>query len=129
MRLKVQNLEKQQDSLVRLIEFATEHGFIPMLNGDFSSPVIDEFVNLFTSSRNGTLLTRQKLGRLTQLTQTLVSLPVYTTEQAAAWLGVGIDRIREDVWKSDPPPLKTMKPGHDRLTTHGWLVQYRDNGG
>ena len=73
-------------------------------------------------------LTRQELTRLTLLTQTLVGLPVYTTEMASGWLGVGIDAIRTAIWKSDPPTLKTIKPGHDVLIEHGELVRFLNNG-
>jgi len=123
--VKVRNLEKQQAALVRLIRFAEEHDFIPMLNNNFTSPVVDEFVKLFTSGSNGTPLTRQELTRLTTLTQALVSLPAYTTDHAAAWLGVGIDTIRDAVWRNKT--LRTMKPGHDVLITHAWLVQFSGN--
>jgi hypothetical protein len=125
--LKVRNLEKQQEALVRLVKFAEEHGFIPMLNEEYASPLVDEFVQLFTSSSNGTPLTRQELTRLTSLTQVFVSLPVYTTGMAAAWLGVGIDTIRDVIWRSDPPKLKTMKMGHDILVKHSELVRFSES--
>lgn len=125
-KIRVRNLERQQAALVRLIAFAEKHGFIPALNGGFQSPVIQEFVQLFTNGANGAPLSRKELARLTDLTQTLVSLPVYTTAQAAAWLGVGIDAVRDAVWKSDPPTLKTFKPGHDVLVSHGELVRFSE---
>lgn len=127
-RLRIRDLEKHQVSLVRLLEFAHENGFVPPMNGGrFPSSVMDEFVNLFTSGSAGTPLTRQELTRLTSLTQEFVRLPVYTTEMAAAWLGVGIDALRQAIWKSDPPTLRTFKMGHDRLIEHGELVRFSSN--
>lgn len=123
--LKVRDLEAQQQRLIKLLTFARKEGFVT--NGALHSPVIVEFVELFTKG-SAEALTRWELTRLTLLTQTLVRLPVYPTEMASGWLGVGLDAIRTAIWKSDPPMLKTIKPGHDVLIGHGELVRFLDNG-
>lgn len=123
--LKVRDLDAQQGRLMKLLTFARKEKFVT--NGALHSPVIVEFVELFTKG-SAEALTRQELTRLTLLTQTLVGLPVYTTEMASGWLGVGIDAIRTAIWKSDPPALKTMKMGHDVLIEHEELVRFLDNG-
>ena len=123
--LKVRDLDAQQQRLIKLLTFAQKEGFVT--NGALHSPVVVEFVELFTKGSTEAL-TRWELTRLTLLTQTLVGLPVYTTEMASGWLGVGIDAIRTAIWKSNPPTLKTIKPGHDVLIEHRELVRFLNNG-
>jgi len=122
--IKVRDTEKLQENVINLVRFALEHKFLDWDNGS-SSKVTQEFVDIFTSGCSGTL-PPSDLETLVKGVQAFIRLPVYTTDQAAAWLGCGIDSVRDAVWRNGT--LKSMKPGHDRLITHGWLVEYRERG-
>ena len=117
--VKVKNTERLQENVIELVSFAHKHDFIDLDNG---SPIVREFVDFFTKGCSGSL-TRRELTVLVKGIQAFVRLPVYTTEQAAAWLGVGIDSVRDAVWREKT--LRSMKPGHDRLVCHGWLAEYQ----
>ena len=121
--LKVKDTELLQENVIGLVAFAQKHEFLN-LNGDSKSPVVREYVDIFTNGWNGRL-TLSDLETLIKGTQAFVRLPVYTPKQAAAWLGAGMDHVRDAVWRNGK--LRSMKPGHDRLITHAWLVQYRDS--
>ena len=112
--IKVKDTEKLQENIIELLDFALRHEFIDR-----------ELVDIFTSGITGPLI-RSDLEALVREVQAFFKQPVYTTDQAAAWLGVGIDSVRDAVFRDKT--LRSMKPGHDRLITHGWLVEYRDNG-
>jgi hypothetical protein len=122
--IKVRNTKRLQENVIELAAFAQKHGYLDLDNG--TSPVTREFVDIFTNGCSGPLTTSE-LGELVKGIQAFVRLPVYTTELAAAWLGVGIDTIRDAIWRSQTLP--TMKPGHDVLITHGELVRFRDTRG
>ena len=119
--VKVKNIERLQENVIELAAFAHKHNFLDLDNGEHSS-VTREFVDFFTKGCSGSL-TRRELTVLVKGIQAFVRLPVYTTEQAAAWLGVGIDSVRDAVWRDKT--LRSMKPGHDRLVCHGWLAEYQ----
>lgn len=119
--IRVQDTELLQENVIGLVAFAQKHEFIN-LNGASSSPLVREFVRIFTSGCSGQL-TLPDLETLIRGTQAFVRLPIYTPKQAAAWLGVGLDHVRDAVWRDGK--LKSMKPGHDRLITHPWLAEYR----
>lgn len=118
--IKVRDTELLQENIIDLIDFAIKHEFVGW-GEDGSSEVVQEYVQIFTNGCNGRL-PLSDLELLIKGTQAFVRLPVYTTPQAAAWLGVGIDHVRDALWRNDK--LKSMKPGHDRLITHGWLYEY-----
>lgn len=117
--MKVRNLKRHQDNLIALIKFAetNEYATLP------TNPI---FVEIFTKGSQGDL-TPAELSWLTKKTRNIVHLPVYTTTQAAAWLGVGLDTIRSAIWKSNPPKLRHFKPGHDVLISAGALWAYLEN--
>jgi len=121
--IKVKDIEKLQENVIKLCAFAHKHNFLD-LDNEAHSPIVREFVDIFTNGAAGPLI-RSDLETLVRGIQAFVRLPVYTTDQAAAWLGVGIDTVRDAVWRSGE--LKSMKPGHDRLITHASLVAYRDS--
>lgn len=121
--IRVRDTELLQENVLDLVRFAIEHRFIAPDGAQKDEP-ISQFVDIFTKGCNGPL-TRSELGDLVTGVQAFVRLPVYTTNQAAAWLGVGIDTIREAVWRSEK--IKTMKPGHDVLVPHVELVKYLEN--
>ena len=120
--IKVQDTELLQENVIDLVAFAQKHGFVN-LNEASSSRVIQDYVGIFTNGCSGQL-TLSDLELLIKGTQAFVRLPVYTPSQAAAWLGVGLDHVRDALWRNGK--LRSMKPGHDRLITHHWLVQYRE---
>jgi len=115
MTIRVMDLELLQENVMNLVNYAEQNGGL-RLNGESGS-----FVEIFTKAANGNL-TRSELEDLVSGVQSFVRLPVYTTTQAAAWLGVGIDTIRDAVWRTGK--IKTMKPGHDVLVPHEELVNY-----
>ena len=115
MNLRMSNLESQQTALVDLVLFSGNHGEIDLGNTEFLDLVAKAYVQQ---------LSLQDLERLTELVQECTSLPVYTTTQAAAWAGVTIDGVRNAIWHTSPPLLKTFKPGHDVLVKHQDLVAY-----
>jgi len=115
--LKMKDLETQQKALVDLLQFAEDHGELMM------EPETQEFLNMMIEAEVRPL-SREELARLTTLTQELVALPAYTTSQAAAWLGITLNGVRHAIWQTDPPLLKTFKPGHDVLVMHDELVRY-----
>ena len=124
--IRVQNLALLQENIMDLVEYAHQHDAVH-LNGEHDLEIVAQFIEVFKRGVHNPL-TRKELEALVRGVQECVKLPVYTTTQAAAWLGVGIDRIRDAVWKSDPPELKTMKPGHDILVPHEELVRFLENG-
>jgi len=117
--VKVKNIERLQENVIDLAAFAQKHGYLDLDNG--TSTVTREFVDIFTNGCSGPLTTSD-LSVLVRGIQAFVRLPVYTTEQAAAWAGVGIDTIRDAIWRNGK--LKTMKPGHDVLIAHAELVRF-----
>ena len=121
--LKVKDTELLQENVIGLVAFAQRHEFLN-LDRETASMVARDYVTIFTNGCSGRL-TPFDLETLVRGTQAFVRLPVYTPKQAAAWLGVGLDHVRDAVWRNDK--LKSMKPGHDRLITHAWLVQYRES--
>jgi excisionase family DNA binding protein len=116
--INVKDTELLQENVLDLISFANEHQFINL------DDTANGFVEIFTKGCNGPL-TRSELEDLVTGTQSFIQLPVYTTNQAAAWLGVGIDTIREAVWRKKS--IWTFKPGHDVLVPHSELVKYLEN--
>jgi len=118
--IRVQDTELLQENIIDLISFAQKHEFLN-LNGDSPSPVVKDYVQVFTNGCNGSL-PLSDLETLIKGTQAFVRLPVYTPQQAAAWLGVGMDHVRDALWRNGK--LRSMKPGHDRLITHHWLYEY-----
>ena len=123
--VKVRNTDRLQEKLVELVRVANEWGAID-IEWPYESRTVEDFVNLFTKASQEPL-SREELTRFVKGIQAFVRLPVYTTELAAAWLGVGIDTMRTAIWRSDPPKLKTQKLGHDVLIEHGELVQFCEN--
>lgn len=120
--IKVRDTELLQENIIGLISFARDNGFLEL--GDNSpSTFVNEFVQTFTKGCSG-CLTLPELETLVKGTQAFLRLPVYTSGMAAAWLGVGIDTMRDAIWRSGK--IKTIKPGHDVLITHGELVRFRD---
>ena len=119
-KIRVRDTELLQENVIDLIDFAQRHEFLYL---EDDGPA-QEYVQVFTNGCAGQL-TLSDLETLIRGTQAFVRLPVYTTPQAAAWLGVGLDHVRDAVWREGK--LKSMKPGHDRLITHRWLVEYRDS--
>lgn len=115
--LRMKNLRRQQSLLVDLVTFARDHG---ELRTDHDN--VREFVDLFAQA-TAKQLALEKLERLTELTQQVLVLPVFTTFQAAAWLGITRDGL-VDVLRRDNPPVKAMKPGHDVLIAYDELVRY-----
>lgn len=123
--VKVRNTDRLQEKLVELVRVANEWGAIDV-GGAHESSMVEDFVNLFTKASQEPL-SREELTHLVKGIQTFIQLPVYTTELAAAWAGVGIDTLRTAIWRSDPPTLKTQKLGHDVLIEHKELVQFCEN--
>jgi len=123
MMIRVKDTELLQENVIGLVEFANEHRFID-LDGAYESETVQSFVEIFTKGCQEPL-TRRELEDLVTGVQAFIRLPVYTTNQAAAWLGVGIDTIREAVWRQQK--IKIMKPGHDVLVPHSELVKYLEN--
>ena len=119
--IRVQDTELLQENVIDLISFAQKHEFLN-LDRQTASMVAQEYVNVFTNGCSGRL-PLPDLEDLIRGTQAFVRLPVYTPQQAAAWLGVGMDHVRDALWRNGK--LRSMKPGHDRLITHAWLVEYR----
>jgi hypothetical protein len=123
--IQVKDTELLQENILDLIAFANEHRYI-QFDGVQDSEVVQSFVEIFTKGATEPL-TRPELAQLVKGVQAFVHLPVYTTNQAAAWLGKGMDTIRYAVWRSDPPKMRTIKPGHDVLVPHEELVRYLEN--
>jgi hypothetical protein len=123
-RLKAYDLEAQQGRLIDLIRCADEIGAIT-LKPMPDSPVAQRLVELFTKGSQEAL-TRRELTDLTLLAQTFVRMPVYTPKQASGWLGEGLDKVRDGVWRNGN--LRSYQPGKDRLIMHDWLVEYQSNG-
>jgi len=122
VRIKVRNLELLQKNIIDMVAFALENGYVQFDNGDDPQPLVDNFTNGCSGTLN-----RSELEDLLETVQQFVRLPVYTSEHAAAWLGVGIDTMRDAIWRSNK--IKTIKPGHDVLITHAELVKFRDSRG
>lgn len=120
--IKAQDTERLQENIIDLIAFANEYKFIDFDEWE-KAPAVQWFVEIFTNGCSGRL-TLPDLEKLIKGTQAFIRLPVYTPQQAAAWLGVGMDHVRDAVWRNGK--LRSMKPGHDRLITHHWLVQYKE---
>jgi hypothetical protein len=124
-RLNMYDLEAQQERLIDLLKCADEIGAITLKSMP-NSPVAQRFVELFTMGSQEAL-TRRELTDLTLLAQTFVRMPVYTPEQASGWLGEGLDRVRDGVWRNGK--LRSYQPGRkQRLILHKWLVEYQNNG-
>ena len=111
---------------MRLITFAEENGFFHPDIFNVEGAYHQRFQELYSMAQ-GKELSREELTFLTEATQAYVMLPVFTTEQAAAWAGVGIDTIRDAVWRHDPPKLNTIKPGHDVLVLRSDLKNFCTN--
>lgn len=108
--LRVRDTTKHQEKLLDLVYHARDYFGLS-----------NAFVTEFTSAcQEG--LTDQELGAWNKVIQQRVKLPVYTTTLAAAWAGVGIDAIRDGIWKLGNLP--SWKPGHDKLILHEDLVEW-----
>ena len=116
--LLMHDLGTHQKALLDMVTFARDHGELREDN-----PKVNEFLDLLDEA-NKRELNRTELDRLTSLTREVVILPVYTLNQAAAWLGVTVDALRHAIWKVDPPLIQSFKGGHDRLITHQELARY-----
>lgn len=86
----------------------------------------DEFFRLvteiFQAESNGGEADMKTLIELTLLVQRYVELPVYTLRQAAAWLGLSYEAVRDAVYADR---IKAIKPGHDLLVLHAQVEGYK----
>lgn len=108
--LRVRDLNKHQESLLDLVYVARDYFGLSK-----------EFVNEFTKACNGDL-TPSDLAAWNEVIRKRVKLPVYSPTLAAAWCGIGIDGIRDGVWKRKD--LRAWKPGHDILILHDDLEEW-----
>jgi hypothetical protein len=113
--MRIKDLETHQEKLLTLVNFAQKH-----------SKVDDYFVKNFTIACTEAL-PPSELEELNRQVRENVRLPVYTTDQAATWCGLGIDSIRDGIWRNKKLP--SMKPGHDVLIQHEDLVVWFDERG
>lgn len=113
MTLRVRDTTAHQEKLLDLVYHARDYFGLS-----------SDFVTVFTNAcEEG--LTDPDLAAWNEEIRRRVKLPVYTTTLAAAWCGVGIDAIRDGLWKIGD--LRSWKPGHDKLILHQDLVKWYDS--
>ena len=108
------------DDLARLIQFATEND--ALTNGEtLHFSILADAV--LSAAEKGNAADDRTLLELTLLVQDHITLPVYTLRQAAAWLGLSYEALRDAHYNGR---IQTLKPGHDLLVSAEEVRRYND---
>lgn len=117
----IQDLSRQRGQLQALVRYAAGNGGLRM--DGLTDDEQDALFALAEAGDNDDLLRQKKqVVALTKLVQKSVRLPVYTTEQAAAWLGVS---VRTLYTAKAEGRIGANKPAHDLLFPHEELEKYQ----
>jgi hypothetical protein len=102
----------KQNALVNLIGYAKD------TNSITDAP--DDLWTLYEKAQHQEMLPSE-LDRLRDLVQEHVNLHVYTTQHAAAWVGVHWRTIQDAIYTGR---IQSHLPGHDRVILHDELVRF-----
>lgn len=102
----------KQNSIVDLIKYAQETDSL------YQPP--DELWALYEKAQQQEMLPSE-LDRLSDLVRQHVNLQVYTTQHAAAWLGMHWRSVQDAIYTKR---IQSHRPGHDRVILHDELVRF-----
>ena len=113
--MRIHDLEYQQAELLALITQAVETKAVKL-----DTPTLSDFLDLADEATERQL-DNAELAELTRLVQQVIELPMYSTRQAAAWLGMSYSGVQYAIYQNK---LHALQPGRDLVFLHQELERY-----
>ena len=112
MEAQLKGWNEKQRLIVELINYAWATGVLSDV-----PPELELLVALAAEQN----MRPKDYARLIELVQEHVNLHVYTTVQAATWLGMSVRGLQDALYGNR---ISAYRPGHDLIFTHDELVRF-----